>query len=315
MRALREVAVSLIATALACSFAEQVDAKDACMLQHGTTGMRATVELREELEHAKSKQAPLRAAKSAKLAPHSHPILTRLGPRPGGKSAPRASGKSPNDDRTTVAPKTFSKSPPTTTTTTTSTTAVIPDFGDDETVSKNVELSIKPSLEEINLGPTGPLDAFSETFKVDILSAMAITDPERMTGLRMNDKAENEGARLLIQVMPHRKKGGSQIDFEVTAGSPSAGRSVGNLAAQMADKRSELMTGSLRQILKGAVMVVTNGSQSSNPVLTWKENQTPEQSSIIKQIETTLGVPWAVIVLCLAVVAIAAAYYARSRLN
>jgi len=270
----------LAVTTLACSIIEQVTARDACMLQQETIGMRATRKLHDDLEYARSKQAPQSASKTAKLAPHRHPIVTRIGPITGGKIAPRAKGK------TSRAPKTSPKPtgvPPTWTTSTTSTTswweATIPDFGDDETVSKQVELSIKPTLEEINLGPNGPLEEFSETFKRDILKAMEVR-LDRMYGLRMNDKAENEG---------------SQIDFGVTAGKPSAGRSVGNLAVQLADKRSSLMNGSLRKILFGAVMVVSEGSQSNHPTLNWYEKQRPK-NSIIKQIETKLGIPWAVCV-------------------
>lgn len=298
----RVIALPLAVSAVVASIAKQVFATEACLLQHETHGMRETMLLREDLEHARSQLASTRVSKSAKIAPHVHPIVNRIGPIPGGKTAPTASGKTSRVDR---APKPTPKSPrPPSTSITTSTTMTpywnetIPDFGDDETVANQIELSIKPTLEEINLGPNGPLDNFSATFKDEILVAMELP-PERMAGLRMNDQAENEGAR---------------IDFEVIAGRPSAGRSVTKLAVQLRDQRSRLMNGTLKKILFGAVMVVTQGSQSNHPTITWEEKDRPK-NSIIKQIEMKLGVPWAICVVFLAIVAIAIAYCIRNRLK
>lgn len=284
------------------------------MLQHDATAARSLRNFYEDIDDQPTKQAPKKGSKTPQFAPDLDPLMNRVASRTAGKKAPTANGKSPNDDASPIsrverAPKASPKPPTVIFTTTTTTTTVtpttttpynetIPDFGDDETVSKNIELSIKPTLEEINLGPNGPLERFSETFRTEMLGAMEV-DTERMQGLRMNDKAENEG---------------SQIDFEVTAGRPSAGRSVGKLAMQLRDKRSRLMNGSLSKALVGAVMVVTSGTGSNHPTINWQEKERPK-NSIVKKIETTLGVPWAVCVICLAIVAITVAYCLRSRLR
>lgn len=298
---------------------------DTCLLQHQSLSKRATKRLYEEPEPRYSKRAPPNVARQSTTDRKS--ALIWLGPQPdgkkgpgaGGKTAPAAAGKTPNAGRAPksgakTAPVQPGKTPPTTTT-----TIIESMYGDDETVSKRVEITLNTALKDIDSGPNGPLSKFSSTFQAEIQAAMGL-DPERLAilGFRGGYLESKGGATSFTQHGTGNagEREASNVDFEVLAGKPSAGRSLGRLTTQMADKRSKLMTGTMKGALSGAVLVVSEGSKANDPTNTWREKQTPPTLSPSK---TSSGfntpVTTALVTIVLAMLAVACLYGMRSRLK
>jgi len=248
-----------------------------------------------------------------------------LGPQPdgkkapgaGGKTAPAAAGKTPNAGRAPksgakAAPVQPGKTPPTTTTTITESM-----YGDDETVSKRVEITLSTALKDIDSGPNGPLSKFSSTFQAEIQAAMGL-DPRRLVilGFRGGYLESKGGATSFTQHGTGNagEREASNVDFEVLAGKPSAGRALGRLTTQMADKRSKLMTGTMKGALSGAVLVVSEGSKANDPTNSWREKQTPPTLSPTSSGFNT-PVTTALVTIVLAMLAVACLYVMRSRLK
>lgn len=298
--------------------------QDSCLLQHQSYSDLLKDKLHEDEEYRYSKRAPRKLARQPQV--DRRLVFMQLGPEPEGKVAPNAgaktaaskASKSPIQGR---APKSGAKTAPVKAgkePTTTTPEPMLP-YGDDETMSKRVELTLDMTLKDIDSGANGPLSEFGSVLKDEVVAAMDL-DPDRfaMLGFRGGYLESKGGVTGFTQESSGHvgEREGSQVDFEVSAGKPSAGRSLGRLTTQMADKKSKLMTGTMKGALSGAVLVVSEGSKANSPTDSWREKRAPA-SVVEANSESGLPAPvlTAIISVVLAIIAVACLYGMRSQLK